>query len=237
MLGKCFILDWIYVLVSSVMSLSLVAVIYVLISRKKNSSAIFSAALGIIIFRCVKSIFAECGWGFAAIFGVFSGIAAQVTVFAASFVFFHELGEDEFIRKFRFNVSQIFMLLSFGLGKNLLYNYTELSDVMMYILGEATDFALILLSIEAASDDFREKGSTAVICRAAIILIVRAVILIFYRNMESDKGSFVPLVVLTLGISGMVCEFARAMRSGRDISAAGFAAGITLSFCFDSLMG
>lgn len=226
-----------YILVSSVMSLSLVALISVPIGRMRNLSTIFSAALGIIIFRCVKSIFAECGWGFAAIFGVFTGIAAQVTVFAASFVFFRELGEDSAIRKCRFNISRICMLLCFGLGKNLLYNYYELSDVMTYIFGEAADFALILLSIDAASDEFCEKSSSDVIGRAAIIIAARAAILIIYREFGSSLGGFVPLVLLTMGISGMICEFAHAMRDRRDMSAAGFAVGLTISFCFDSLMG
>lgn len=230
-------MDCMYVLISSVMSLSVVSVIFVQISRKLNSSKIFSAALGIIIFRCVKSIFAECGWGFAAIFGMFNGIAVQVTVFAASFVFFHELSEDDLVRKCNFNVSQTCMLICFGLGKNLQHNYSELSDIPMYILGEAADFALLLISLEAASDDFFEKSAVSVIKQAAIIIAAKAVIITVYRTFAASMGGFLPPVLMTVGISGMVCEFARAVKSERDISAAGFAVGLTVSFCFDSLMG
>lgn len=218
-------------------SLSLVALILVSVSRLRNVSTIFSVALGIIIFRCVKSIFAECGWGFAALFGVFNGIVAQATVFAASFVFFRELSDDSIIRKCKLNISRICMLLCFGIGKNLLYNYSELSDVRLYIFGEAADFALILFSIDIVSDELCEKSSLTVIGGAAIIIAVKAAILIIYREFESNIGGFAPLVMLTMGISGMICEFAHAMRDRRDISAAGFAVGLTISFCFDSLIG
>ena len=46
-------------------------------SRPGRKDGMFSAALGIIVFRIVKSMIVECGWGFAAVAGTTNGLVLE----------------------------------------------------------------------------------------------------------------------------------------------------------------
>lgn len=224
-----------YIFISSILSLAIAAMIYAPVRRMKNSPALFSAALGIIIFGCIKSIFAECGWGYAAMFDIKAGMVIQAAIFTASFLFFRELCDEYDIRSHDPMLPKMLTLFCFGTGKSLIRNYASFSDVAAYILGEATDFALTAAALYALSDEFGKKDSKAHAVGFAIVLVLRAITGVIYGRFDTDEGSFGALMLLTIGAAGLACEFVRSIGDGRDISAPGFAVGLTVSFCFDAL--
>lgn len=224
-----------YIFISSILSLAITAIISAPVMRMKNSSALFSAALGIIIFGCIKSIFAECGWGYAALFDIKAGMVIQAVMFAVSFLFFRELSDECDVKAHNKFLSRMLALFCFGTGKNLIRNYASFSDVAAYILGEAADFALTAAALYALSDEFGKKDAKVHAAGFAAVLVLRAITAAIYGTFGTDEGNFGALVLLTIGTAGLVCEFTRSIGDGRDISAAGFAAGLTVSFCFGAL--
>lgn len=228
-----------YVLVSCVMSLSIVALLSVFACRGKNvknRADIFSASLGIIIFVCVKSIFVDCGWGFAAFFGVLSGFAAQLAMTLGAFVFFRELRGSDFLGKGS-NMARNIALLCFGIGRNLMCDTATVADFSLYLLGEATEFAVIITAGLLLYQEEEGRGAADLTGTAAAILIMKAVACVILRRRAVFDGEFAGLVLLTLGISGLVCEFVGAVRQERAVSAGGFAAGFTAALCVTTLLG
>lgn len=228
-------MNFIYLLLSSLLSLTLIAVISIPVGRMRNSSAVFSAALGIIIFGCMRGIFVECGWEFAALFGVRNGIAVQTVLFAASVLFFRALAEENKSDVKENRISGFCSLTCFGFGKSLMRNYSELYDMRIYILGEAADFALTAMSLEYIRNESGEKFSAA--AEALLILGLRTAVVIIYHSVFQVKSEFAASGLLLMGTAGFICEITRALSEKRDISAVGFAAGVTVSFCISSLEG
>lgn len=232
-------MHWKYVLVSCAMSLSIVGLLAVPVSRVKNAkdrTDIFSAALGIIIFVCVKSIFADCGWGFAALFGVLSGFAAQLAMTLGAFLFFRELRGADFRGRGSNTVRNI-ALLCFGIGRNLMCDAAVVSDISFYLFGESAEFAIIVLAALIADGNAEERSAAALTGEAAVMTVCKAAVCVIPCLMADFHGEFAGLVLLTVGISGMVCQFVGALRQERTISAGGFAAGFTTALCVTSLLG
>lgn len=228
-----------YMLVSCVMSLSIAALLAVPVSRGKNAihrADIFSASLGIIIFVCVKSIFAECGWGFAALFGVFSGLTAQLAMTLGAFVFFRELRGSNFLGRGG-SAARDIALLCFGIGRNLMCDLSVVSDFSLYLLGEAAEFAILITAALALDENAEHWNVTKRTGAAAAVIIIKATVCVTVRRQAAWNAEFAGLVLLTLGISGMVCEFVGALRQKRAISAGGFAAGFTAALCVTTLFG
>ncbi len=229
-------MNFAYIILSSLLSFALVTIGYFFVSRAEKIADIFSVALGIIIFGCMKGMFVECGWGFAALFGIKTGIAVQVVLFSASVLFFHALmiENENALRQNR--VPRIVALGCFGFGKGMLRNYATFYSPQVYILGEAADFALASLSLNVLNDELSDK-SFSLVGETAIILLAKAIVLIIYRNISQEENSFAALILLVMGIAGFICQFARAMGERQNISVVGFAIGVTISFCVNSLEG
>ena len=229
-------MNFIYVLIASLLSLGLIAMISIPLGRVRDSSMIFSASLGIIIFGCMRGIFVECGWGFAALFGIKTGIVVQVILFAAAVLFFRALADENRTAGRDSNIPSLCALICFGLGKGLLRDYSTLYDPKIYALGEAADFAFTALSLEyigGASGKF----STSALKKASLVMALKTVIVTIYHNAYLSESEFAASVLLLMGMAGFICEFVRALGESRNISAAGFAAGVTISFCISSLEG
>lgn len=227
-----------YVLVSCVMSLSGAALLAVSACRAKNAkncADIFSAALGIMIFVCVKSIFVDCGWGFAALFGVLSGLAAQLAMTLGAFIFFRELRGAVLERDG--HAARNTALLCFGIGRNLMADYAAVLDLPLYLLGEAEEFTLLIMAGLLLDSDAKGRGVADLTGTAAVILLMKAAVCAVVRLRAGFDGEFAGLVLLTVGISGLVCEFVGALKPERTISAGGFAAGFTAALCVTTLFG
>lgn len=228
-----------YVLVPCMTSLSITALLAVPACRAKNAenrADIFSASLGIIIFVCVKSIFVDCGWGFAALFGVLSGFAAQLAMTLGAFVFFRELRGSDFLGRGG-HAAQNMGLLCFGIGRNLMVDYAAVSDISFYLLGEAAEFAILIIAGLLSDRDAEGRGAADLTGTAAGILLMKAAVCAILRQRAGFDGAFAGLVLLTVGISGLVCEFVGAIRQEQAISAGGFAAGFTAALCVTTLFG
>lgn len=232
-------MDLKYVLVSCIMSLSIAGLLAITACRAKNAKGntdIFSASLGIIIFVCVKSIFTDCNWGFAALFGVVSGFAAQIAMTLGSFLFFRELRASAINDKFG-NITRDACLVCFGIGRNLICDYSALSDISLYLFGESVEFAVIILAVLILDKEPELRSEVGLIKSAAAIIAIKAAVCSVLRIRAGFNGEFAGIVMLTVGISGMVCEFVKALRQDRSISAGGFAAGFTAALCVTTLFG
>ncbi len=228
-----------YVLVSCIMSISVVSLLIVpavRVKSVKSRTQIFSSSLGIIIFICVKSIFTDCGWGFAAIFGVISGFMAQLAMTLGAFVFFRELCISDFKDKGDV-VARNTALICFGVGRNLICDYSALSDISLYIFGEAAEFAVIILAMLMLDEDYKFGGVIGLTESAAGIIVIKAVICVILRLRGGFDSEFAALVMITVGISGMVYEFVRMLRLHHSISVGGFAAGFMAALCITTLLG
>ena len=228
-------MNFIYTLISSLLSISMMVIISIFTKRMRSSSVIFSVSAGIIIFICVKGIFAECGWGFAALFGVKIGIAVQVVLFAAGVFFFRALAHDNSSAVKESRLPGFCALTCFGLGKGMLRNYEVLYDPKLYIFGDAAEFAFIALSLGYISSHSDRNKSAVTVAEASLILIMRTIAVMIYRSASPAENEFAALVLMLMGMAGFICEFASAFGEKRDISAVGLAAGVTISFCISSI--
>ena len=82
-----------YLFICGLLSLSITGLLVIAAVRtgRRHRDDFFSASLGIIIFICVKSIVTDCGWGFAALFGIPHGPVAQLYLTLGAFFFFRAL--------------------------------------------------------------------------------------------------------------------------------------------------
>ncbi|MDD6394846.1 MAG: hypothetical protein PUB37_01465 [Firmicutes bacterium] len=183
----------------------------------------------------MKGIFAECGWGFAALFGVKIGIAVQVILFAAGMFFFRALAYDNSSDVKESRLPGFCALTCFALGKGMLRDYAILFGAKFYIFGDAAEFAFIALSLGYISSQSGGNKSAVTVAEASLILIIRTIAVMIYRSASPAENEFAALVLLLMGMAGFICEFASAFSEKRDISAVGLAAGVTISFCISSI--
>lgn len=228
-------MNFIYILISSLLSISMIAIISIFTKRIHSSSVIFSASAGIIIFSCVKGIFAECGWGFAALFGVKTGIVVQVILFAAGVFFFLELADERKSAIKESSLPSFCALTCFGLSQCMLRDYSTLYGAELYIFADAAEFAFIALSLGYMSSESNGNKSAVTVAKASLILIMRTIVVLIYRSVCQTANEFAALVLLLMGMAGFICEFASAFGERQDISAVGLAAGVTISFCISSI--
>lgn len=230
-----------YILLSCLLSLSISGLLAVAAARteKKRRDDIFSASLGIIIFVCVKSIVTDCGWSFAALFGVPCGFAAQMGMTLGAFVFFRELRRSEraAARLGSERLAGAAALLCFGVGRNLMCDYGVVADPSLYVLGEAAEYALLTAAVQMSGEEGDQRTAPHMIRTAATVIGSKTAVCVLLRLRYDFHGTFGGTVLLTVGIAGLVYQFAYALGQDREVTAGGFAAGFAAALCTASLLG
>ncbi len=230
-----------YLFICGLLSLSITGLLIIAAVRtgRRRREDFFSASLGIIIFVCVKSIVTDCGWGFAALFGIPHGPVAQLCLTFGAFFFFRTLrctgGTDalEFGNHFTENAS----LLCFAIGRNLLCDDTTVANLSLYLLGEAAELALMTTAVQLINGEETPPKVPIVMERAAMLIGIKTVICTILRQQAGQQREFSGVVLITIGLTGLVCEFVDAISPGREIKPGGFAAGFTAALCMTALFG
>lgn len=221
-----------YAIISGVLALSLAIMTGVPMSHSRKTTDFFSASMGIIICTCVKSIFVDCGWGFASIFGTGVGLAVELTVMLASLAFFRELYRDSLWCVGSVPVAGIGALICFGTGRFLWQWSCASEDRVLFVAARATELALLLLSLWQLSSDEICKGISLFIRNSAAVTMLTVFLICVVDYLDGD---FSAVALMTIGTSGMLAAFAVSARQKREISPSCFALGVMAALCLDSL--
>lgn len=204
------------------------------ILRARQKSGIISAAIGIILYTIVKSIFVECGWGLALAAGPFAGFFAETVMLGCGIAFFRELKKaipTEHGTSRLFCVGVILIMA----GKNLSVDYRVIPDISVFILGRAAQFAMLIVSAYLVSDEAETKEIPFLSVLAVISVSINTLAaLIAGQIQESSVSTVAPMLILT-GCCHLTVEVSGAVNAFRVISPGGLAAGFMLSYCFDCL--
>ena len=219
-----------------VLSLAAVMLISPLLSRAGKRGSIFSAALGIILYRIVKSIIVECGWGFAAAAGIRQGLALEALAMCCGIVLFGELGRNRQTKTRTMNLpaASVIMLCA---GKGLLCQANLIPSDVEFILGRAAGIALTAIAVYIADEDMESPdaqslSSFAAVC-AARSFAAEWLLGLFGCRASSPAAPF----LIMLGCCELMVVFAGGVKNHKEAEPWGFAAGLLLSYGFDSLTG
>lgn len=226
-----------YSAAACVLSAAAVMLVSPPLSRTGRKSGIFSASLGIILYRIVKSIIVECGWEFAASAGIRTGLAIEMLTMCCGIVLFGELekmlpeGQNE---SSHLPVASVIMLSA---GKGLLCDAALVPSAVEFVIGRAVGIALISSAVYITGADREPQDAQSltvfgVVC--AVGSFAAESLLGLSGCRESSPAA--PLLMM-LGCCGLMRGFAEGIRNAPQISPAGFAAGMFLSYGFDCLAG
>ena len=229
--------QWSALAASCGLSFAVVVLIGVPMGRAKREEEVYSASLGIMIFGCVKMVLVECGWGFAALFGVGTGLSIQLVLMLGGFFFFHQLRETQLPLSSGSFVLNCGMLLCTGVGQTG-WRREETGGVPgVYVIGEALHFALLILSVLWMEEESSQTAAGRWAAAAAVVLVLKGAGTWLLSAFCGDESAFAALLLMTLGVSGLLCEFVCAVERARTLSSTGFAVGMAAAFCVGSLMG
>ena len=222
---------------SNVLSAAAVMLISPLLCKTERKEGIFSASLGIILYRIVKSIIVECGWEFAAAAGVRTGILLEAASMCCGLVLFSEMGKA--IQKQGYNTNNLpaSAVIMLCVGKGLLVDSRLVPSSVEFIIGHAAESALMATSVciagnQGEAPDAKTITAFAVVCSAGSF----AVELLLWRTACAAPSAAAPFLIM-LSCCELMCVFAGGMKNSPAISPFGFAAGLLLSYGFDCLTG
>ncbi len=229
--------QWSALAASCGLSFAAALLIGVPLSRVRQEEGVYSASLGIIIFCCVKMLLVECGWGFASLFGVRMGLTIQLILVLGCFLFFRQLRETKLLSAGGTFVFRCGMLLCIGVGQYGWRIQETGGELSVYVMGEALHFALLLLSAGWMEEETSQKSAGRWAAAAAVVVALKGTGSWMLRAFCGEECAFAALLLLTLGVSGLLCDFACAVGRQRTLSPTGFAVGMAAAFCVGSLMG
>lgn len=194
-----------------------------------SRARVYAASAGLLLFECVKGMLIDCGWEFAALMGVTVGMAAQLSLILGTLLFFRELRNENWRRE---RTACAVSLLCFGTGSHLLSAIAPWPDVSDRLIGEALTFAVVTVSImrlhREDETDPRLRQATA-----AGASLLKALFCSVWRG--SEDAAFLGAVLLSVGLTGMLCACGEAMQRRQSLSPGGFAAGFLTALCIASL--
>ena len=209
-------------------------------SRPGRKDGMFSAALGIIVFRIVKSMIVECGWGFAAVAGTTNGLVLESLLTLCGLFFFSEVAESGKRMK-KAEVSHRLLSVTgvtlICAGKGMLFDGRLISDAAAFIAGKAAGIALLSWAVflteeESARDVWRAPSLWAAVCPVGSFVLECSV-----RPLSgSGEVASAPLLIL-FGSCALLCRLPERMAAWQKPSSAGLATGLLLSYAFDCLTG
>ncbi len=222
-----------YWAVSGLLAVTAVMMCAPFLLRIRRRNLIFSACLGIILYRIVKSIFVECGWGFAACSGVLAGGLLEAGAMCGGLFLFRELRggySGETGGRLISGAGVTFIIA----GNHLLIQYSLVNNTAVCLLGESAGAALLACSVflAAAGEEGIHAGQMAsftAICAGA------GLVLAFILQMTTDGGGMTSPMLMMLGVCALMTCLEDCLRSKPEISASGFACGIMLAYCFDCM--
>lgn len=229
--------QWNAMMTSCGLSLAVVLLVGVPLSRTRQEERVYSAALGIIIFCCVKLLLVECGWGFASLFGVGTGVTIQLMLVIGCFFFFRQLRETKLLPTDGFFVYRCGMLLCVGVGQTGWRAEETGENPDVYMIGEALQFALLLLAAGWMEEGSSQRNIGRWAASVSVVFVLKATGVWLLRIALEKDGAFAGLLLLTLGINGLLSEFTYAVSWKKELSPSGFAVGLMTAFCADALMG
>lgn len=230
--------QWGAVAVSCVLSFAAVLLVGVPLGGARRREGVYSASLGIFIFCCVKMVLVECGWGFAALFGVGTGLTIQLILLTGCFFFFRQLRETGLRSPGGSYVLRCGMLLCIGVGQAMWHTEGTGGDLTVYAMGEALHFALLFLAAGWMEEEPSQRNIGRWAAAAAVVPAVKGAGVCLLRVCcDAEDGAFGALLLMTWGVSGLLCELAYAISRQKELSPTGFAAGMIAAFCVVSLMG
>lgn len=228
-----------YAAAACLLSIAAVMLISPLLCRSQRQCGIFSAALGIIIFRIVKSIFVECGWELAAAAGTNTGLFLEALMMGCGIVFFYEINKvfSESGSKKVFSSVGAVMVCT---GKGLMLDSRLMSDGAVFIVGRASVIALLTFAVYYVREDSGERQAKSLSGFTAICAIISLLPELLTRQYVHSETKPSAAMLIMLGCCELMFELSNAlknMKNTSEISAAGLAAGIMLSCGLESLAG
>ncbi|MBQ1412275.1 MAG: hypothetical protein IIY93_03695 [Clostridia bacterium] len=235
-----------FLLTAGLLSLSLtgwLAVAAAHMTRKRRDDY-FSACSGMMIFICAKNIVTDCGWSFAALFGVPGGLAAQLCMMWSAFLFFRISGEccreDHTSPEQSFSLGGALALVCLLAGRHWLMPDNTI-QMMRYWLGEAIESFLLSAAVLSDGQEIRRVYPSSLICGTAAVLTgkggICAVLSLWKTATGNFPGEFAGAVLMTVGTAGLICVFVQRLKTDSNVTAGGFAAGLMTALVTASLFG
>ena len=223
-----------YAAATGILSVAAVMLFSPFLFRAGQKRGIISAAVGIIIYTIVKSIFVECGWGLAASAGTYAGLIAETVMVGLGIAFFSELNKAMADK----NGTAWFFFLGVILvaaGKNLSVDYMLIPDISAFIVGRAAQSAMLVVSACLVSDRAGREGFSFPAVWAVVCVSISTLAgLPAGRMPEGVVSAVAPMLILT-GCCHLTVVLSGSVDALSEISAGGLAAGFMLSYCFDCL--
>ncbi|MEE3404036.1 MAG: hypothetical protein VZR73_08135 [Acutalibacteraceae bacterium] len=224
-----------YAAISCAMSLTVIMLLSPLISRKGDNRRVFSTGTGIIIYRIVKSIFVECGWGFAAASGVLAGLFFETAAMGMGMLMCKELRKAPAVHGDNIYLSGtgIIMILA---GNKLLYDYSVSHDIVTRMIGESGSLALLACAVYNAGKKDDERSASGLVGFGAICSTASAAAFVLLNQILclSQNSFAVPLLIM-IGVCAMIPNCVDFSQSGEKMSPTYFAGGLMLAYGLDCM--
>lgn len=225
-----------YSVASGILSAAAVMLAFPLIGRTRWKNGIFSAYLGIIIFRIVKSVIVECGWGFAAAAGIRTGLILESLAMCCGLVLFREVGELSHSENELSCFSPAASVILFCSGKGIMSDISLAPSAAEYIIGRAAVAALVSISVFQLNDEGNYYDHTSMI-KFSLICNAGSIVLEYLLRMWTgcEQSVSAPFLIM-LSCCGLLYTFAEGIKNASQIAPIGFATGILISYGFDCVM-
>lgn len=214
------------------MSVSAAAVLSQILCRCGRRMGIYSAALGIILYRIVKSIFVECGWCLAAFAGSAVGFVLEASVMCWIMLLFR--GRD---RKGRGMHSYVGVTMTCA-GEMLMWNSALSPSLAASLVCRSLQLAML-----ASAADFtlsygfnlrREEESGGLPLGFSLVSLTASFgLMLAVRCVTGNAVEPAAPLIIMPGVCALLYLFAGCVKESPELSAGGFAAGLLLSYGFD----
>ena len=204
--------------------------------RSRRQCGIFSVSVGIIMYTIAKSIIVECGWGFAAVSGVVPGVLFEATVMCCGIILLREMKAVIASEKSNAVVNSAAVIMVCA-GKNILFDYMLIPDRKVFLLGHALQMASLTTAVYYVSNEPCERKVSSLAAFGGISAFAGWAAVIILRNSGISGNPIAAPMMIMLGVCVLVSRLAVRMKDSGEISAAGFAAGLMMSYSFDCMTG
>ena len=226
-------MEWPLTLASGLMSCSLLMLLMAPARRLRNHNGISSACLGIILYRIVRCVFAECGWDFAAIAGTGTGLLLEACILCGGTLLFGSIQSSG--KETRNTMIPVAGAVMMCVGRNLSTDFPLASDTAACVAGNAMMTALLIGAVFRCADDSgSEREGVAAFLPVFCAAVGSGMPLPLRCSGWEGAQSAAPLLS-ALGVSAVIAALPDHPAAVKEVSAGGLSAGMMISYALDCM--